>query len=521
MPGMNQPHISTQSRRSLLNCRAANAHFERRRCTLCRWRFCLNCRPIDSATSFTPNEVAIHIDIDRAVTTVEQFLKTHPAVENIEFVVVDPSGVTRGKWAPVSALKKAFSSGVNFPLSLHGLDVWGNEVPDTNLHISSGDKDGFCVGVPTSLSAVPWGQSGGEACETAKDAQVAQVILQMEDPDGKPFGGCARTILQNATARLKADGLQPVCAFELEFHLLKGDGSVFEIADDSGIADAQFMYGLDALAEKLPVFADIRKAATWADLPLDTIVKEAGPGQFEINLNHRNDPLRAADDVILLKRIVRECARMHDLTATFMAKPFLDQPGNGMHVHVSLLNEEGDNIFALPSGEEKLTHAAAGLVDTMMDMTLVFVNSRNGFRRMAPGSYAPTRANWGENNRSVAVRLPAAEGAARRLEHRVSGADANPYLVLASLLEGMRDGLQKASPPSLPALEGNAYEESTPNRGEALPNAMADALVKFKSSAFAKQALGQDMVQILSAVKQAEIERFEQDMSALERQTYL
>ena len=455
------------------------------------------------------------------MTIVDEFLEAHPSVENVELVVVDPSGVLRGKWAPVSTLKKAFSSGVNFPLSLHGLDVWGNEVPDTGLHISSGDKDGFCLGVSTSLSAVPWGNKSGPSCNSAQEAKVAQVILQMRDPEHQPFGGCARTVLEQSVARLVADNLHPVCAFELEFHLLNDDGSAFEIADGSGIGEAQFMYGLDALAEKLPLFADIRKAASWADLPLDTIVKEAGPGQFEINLSHRADPLRAADDVILLKRIVRECARQHDLTATFMAKPFLDQPGNGMHVHISLLDGVGDNIFAKADGEAKLRHAAAGLVNTMEDMTLLFINSRNGFRRLAPGSYAPTRANWGENNRSVAVRLPAAEGAARRLEHRVSGADANPYLVLSCLLEGMREGLQKEALPLLPALEGNAYEETTPHRGEALPTTMATALDKFQNSIFAKQALGEGMMKILSAVKQAEINRFEQDMSELERQTYL
>jgi glutamine synthetase len=459
--------------------------------------------------------------MENSNSVLNNFLADHPTVENVEFVVVDPSGVTRGKWAPVSSLKKAFSTGINFPLSLHGLDVWGNEVPDTGLHISSGDKDGFGVAVESSLSAVPWGHAAPIVCDSQQKAKTAQVILQMQSPDHQPFGGCARTVLENAVARLGEDGLHPVCAFELEFHLLKDDGSAFEIAEDSGIADAQFMYGLDALAEKLPVFADIRNAAQWANLPLDTIVKEAGPGQFEINLVHRDEPLKAADDVVLLKRIVRECARLHNLKATFMAKPFLDQPGNGMHVHISLLNGEGDNIFSLANGNEKLTHAAAGLVQTMAEMTLVFVNSRNGFRRMAPGSYAPTRANWGENNRSVAVRLPAAEGAARRLEHRVSGADANPYLVLAGLLEGMRAGLQVGKGPSLPALEGNAYDEDTSNRGEPLPNVMSDALHQFKSSAFADQALGKEMVHILSAIKQAEITRFEQDMSELERQTYL
>lgn len=456
-----------------------------------------------------------------SVTVLDDFLKNHPSIESVELVLVDPSGIARGKWAPVSTLKKAFAEGVNFPLSLHALDVWGNEVEETGLHISSGDRDGFCRAVFSSLSAVPWG--GGEVILQPEEATTAQIILQTVGPEGETFGGCARTVLEQAVQRLAGQGMKAVCAFELEFHLLvpnENAGEAFQVASFDETPDAQFMYGLDALAEKSPVFRDIRNAAKWAGVPVDTIVKEAGPGQYEVNLNHRDDALRAADDVILLKRIVRECARMHGLVATFMAKPFIGQPGNGMHVHASILGQDGANIFAGTDGDKKLGHCVSGLLETMPEMALVFVNSRNGFRRMAPGSYAPTRVNWGTNNRSVSLRLPAASDAAKRVEHRVSGADANPYLVMAVILQGMMEGLTTAkNPPS--ELVGNAYEDTTPNRGESLPNSLDDAVAKFADSEFAARALGTQMRDNLAAIKRAEIEVFRDDMSALERRTFL
>jgi glutamine synthetase len=130
----------------------------------------------------------------------------------------------------------------------------------------------------------------------------------------------------------------------------------------------------------------IRDAADAQDLPIDTIIKEAAPGQFEVNLKHRSDPLRAADDVIMLRRIVIGCARAHGLTATFMAKPFLEYAGNGMHVHASMLDADGHNIFAGPEGRAKLESAVAGLLKTMPESLLLFINTWNGFRRITPGS---------------------------------------------------------------------------------------------------------------------------------------
>lgn len=457
---------------------------------------------------------------DSQIEQLEVFLDAHPGLEHVELVLTDPNGIARGKWAPVATLKKAFGSGVNFPLSLHGLDVWGSEVPETGLHIESGDRDGFCVAVPETLSALPW--VDGDLVEPGH-ATTAQVMLETLTPEGDGFGGCSRTVLRHAVERLAADGLTAVCAVELEFHLLTTDartGAPFTVAETDAAFDNTHMYDLEALAEKAPVFAAIRRAADWADVPIDTVVKEAGPGQYEVNLTHRADPLRAADDAVQLRRIVTEAARNHDMVATFMAKPFPDHPGNGMHVHISLLNEAGDNIFASDDGAVRQRHAVAKLLETMAETTLIFVNTWNGFRRMAPGSYAPTRANWGDNNRSVALRLPAAPPVARRIEHRVAGADANPYLLLAVLLEAMRQGLEERRDPP-PALTGNAYDATTPNRGPRLPSSMAEALDDFGSSAFAKSALGPEMHRIIKAVKATELATFTAHVSDFERATFV
>jgi glutamine synthetase len=445
-----------------------------------------------------------------------QFLATNPEIQIVELMLVDPNGVMRGKWAPVSTLAKAFSEGVNFPLSLHGCDIWGREVPNTGLHIESGDRDGFCRAVPHTLALVPWGER-----------PTAQILLQTFQDDGSRFGGCSRSVLDDVVGRLASAGLHPVVAFELEFFLFKPQkewaSNHPEISDaysDSQSPELQRMYSLDALAENSSFFEDVRHAAELQSLPIDTIVKEAAPGQYEINLNHRSDAMIAADDAILLRRIILECARKNGMQATFMAKPFIDQPGNGMHMHISLLNGEGANAFSSANGRTKLESAVAGLVKTMAETSLLFVNSYNGYRRMQPGSYAPTRANWGENNRSVAVRIPASSEKARRVEHRISGADANPYLSLSAILQAMLEGIEKKLQPPEEEV-GNSYDNTGDNIGDVLPSSMQEALVKFRESDFATRAIGQQMVNIIAAVKQTELETFRHEISPLERSTYL
>ncbi|MBO6900220.1 MAG: glutamine synthetase [Rhizobiaceae bacterium] len=439
----------------------------------------------------------------------ENFIAEHPDIEAVEFLMVDPNGVMRGKWAPGDALKKAFQEGVNFPMSLHGLDVWGREVEETGLHIETGDKDGYCRATRGSLSIVPWAKR-----------KTAQVLLQTFTPEGEPFMADPRQVLKHKVAEINAKGLFPVVAFELEFYLLDpgtdwDDGMPAPVGAAGG-PDRLRMYGLDDLAEHAELFDMIRDAASAQDLPIDTIIKEAAPGQFEVNLKHRSNPLRAADDVIMLRRIVIGCARAHGLTATFMAKPFLEYAGNGMHVHASMLDADGSNIFSGDDGRRKLEAAVAGLLKTMPESLLLFINTWNGFRRITPGSYAPTRAVWAENNRSVALRIPVSTEENRRVEHRIAGADANPYLVMSALLQGMVEGIEgNLKPP--PPVEGNAYDED----GLYLPDDMDDALQLTARSKFIDRALGPLLAKVYRDLKRSEILAFWGEITPLERTTYL
>ncbi|HSM42435.1 MAG TPA: glutamine synthetase family protein [Afifellaceae bacterium] len=443
----------------------------------------------------------------------EAYLKAHPDLEAMEFLISDTNGVLRGKWSPAEALEKAFSTGINFPLSMFGLDVWGREVEETGLHIESGDADGFCMGVPGSIRPVPWASS-----------RTAQCILTMNHEDGSPFFGDPRNALSRITDRLAANGLAACAAFELEFFLLDPESDT----DDEGVIwpinvtdlgpDRQHMYALSELSELEGLFSDIREAAKAQAIPIDTMVSEAAPGQFEINLKHRDDILAAADDAVMLKRLVGETARQHGLRASFMAKPFNEWPGNGMHIHVSLVDGRGRNFFAdRKAGETRRGQAIAGLLKTMREAAIFFVPTFNGFRRLQPGSYAPTRVAWGRNNRSVALRIPPSDAAASRIEHRIAGADANPYLVAAAVLAGMMEGLDDARDPPA-AVDGNAYDRKRLKR---LPDNMYDAIELFEESDFIARHFGERYRHLYAETKKAECETFLAEITALERETYL
>eukprot|EP00752_Nemacystus_decipiens_P018977 g17033.t1 len=341
----------------------------------------------------------------------------------------------------------------------------------------------------------------------------------MHHADGSPFMGDPRHVLAAQVEKLAAKGLTATVAIELEFY-------VYEHSVDTGRPrpsgsltpgpDHQDMYALRDLDRQRPLMDAIQQACLDQDLPIDAFVSEAAPGQYEVNLKHR-DPLGAADDAVMLKRLITQIARAQGTKITFMAKPFADHPGNGLHVHASLSDKSGP-IFADPEkGTAKLHHAVQGLLSTMVEAQLGFVHTYNGFRRMEPGSYAPASLSWGENNRSVAIRLPEAEPSARRLEHRLAGADANPYLVTALVLAGMMKGLEEQVAPP-PAVEANAYIDDGLMR---LSPFMDDAVEHFRESAFVREAIGEEFARIFTAVKSTEYETFSTHITNLEHQIFL
>jgi glutamine synthetase len=244
-------------------------------------------------------------------------------------------------------------------------------------------------------------------------------------------------------------------------------------------------------------------------------MKESGPGQFEINLKHRADAVAAALDGLLLKRAVKAAARAHQLEATFMAKPHHEWAGSGMHIHLSLLDRSGVNLFAGDPISSLFRHALGGMRETMADFMAIWAQSANAYRRYVPKAYVSLAAHWGFNNRTVALRIPRGNGNATRIEHRVAGADANPYLVIASILAGIGHGLANNVDPG-PAVEGDSESIDAPQ----LPTAWVNALDLFQRSEVVRKAFGAPFQQVFSRLKQAERSNFERIVTPLDHLWY-
>jgi glutamine synthetase len=309
--------------------------------------------------------------------------------------------------------------------------------------------------------------------------------------------------------RCRAAGFIPVVAVELEFYLLERlDG---RLVPSGGMLSGERRsridaYGLGRLDDMAPLFDDLYAAAREQGLPVRTLMSEYAAGQFEITLEHRPDALRAVDEAILFKRAVRGVAARHGRIACFMAKPFAGGAGSGMHLHASLASADGANAFASedPAGSPLLRHAIGGLRQSLADGMAILAPHANSYRRFRAMSYAPVAPTWGINNRSVSLRVPSGPPASRHVEHRVAGADANPYLVAALVLAGMLHGIELELDPG-PPVQGNGYSQAVP--GE-LPKQWHDAIERSARSVFLREALGSPFLDAFIAIKRHECEKF-------------
>ncbi|MCP5036234.1 MAG: glutamine synthetase, partial [Rhodobacteraceae bacterium] len=248
----------------------------------------------------------------------------------------------------------------------------------------------------------------------------------------------------------------------------------------------------------------------------DTLIAEFGPGQFEINFHHTDDVMFAADMALWFRRLVRGVARMHGLEATFMAKPYADVPGNGMHVHASILDGKGANIFnAGKDLSPRLRAAVGGVLSTMRDCQAIFAPHMNSYRRFQPGSFAPSAPDWGFDNRAAAVRLPETSGPGARLEHRISGADVNPYLAITAILGGMLYGLDNT--PDLPLPLDDVDASPAPP----LTDNWSQAVEDFSASEFTAEVFGSRYRDLYAQVRRDEIAQLTREISQVEYRTYL
>ena len=443
----------------------------------------------------------------------ESFLEKFPSCEFVDVLLPDLCNIIRGKRIGRDQIEKLYTEGLQIPSSIYLLDVNGNSTDAGGRGFSDGDPDVHIYPVPGSLKPVPWGAPG-----------AAQVLGCLHELDGAPCCVDPRHVLERVVQRLNAEGLYPTVALELEFYLL--DASSAEtgqptppvLPETGRQATATQVYSLADLDGFTGFLSEVEAACHAQGIPVGASTAEYAVGQYEINLEHVDDPVLAADHAILLQRVIKGLARNHGAVATFMAKPYPDGAGSGLHVHVSVLDRDGNNLFDNGSeeGSAQLREAIAGTLALLPESMAVFAPNVNSYRRFAPNLYVPTSPSWGYNNRSVAVRVPAGPGKARRIEHRVAGADANPYLTLAAVLAGIHHGItQQLSAPEPRQDNAGAQLDET------MPFTWQSALDEFGDDSLLADYFGQPYAQLYRECKQFELDSFAQEFTPLEYRWYL
>jgi len=450
-----------------------------------------------------------------SVAEAEAFLAANPDIEAVDIVLHDANGIGRGKIIRRHELVPFYRGGRHLPISILGLDICGEDVHETGLIWDQGDGDLRAWPIPGTLKRLH-----------GTNPARAEVFMSMYTLDGLPMGSDPRHALARNLAKMEADGLHPAGAFELEFFLLANDRDANgKVQPARAVLDGRpssktEVYSVDHLHGMQPLFSDIYAAAEVAGIRAETMISEYAPGQYELTLHYRTNVLEAADDLMRLKRIVRMQARRHGVTACFMAKPVEQYAGSGMHFHVSLMTPEGRNVFMEDRPGQwspTILHGIGGLIETMAESMLVFAPHANSWRRFASQSYAPVSPTWGVNNRSVALRIPVGDIAARRIEHRPAGVDANPYLVGATVLAGIRHGLTHKVDPG-PETTGNGYDAPGSDR---IPRDWREAIRAAEGSAFLRHALGEEMHRTFCAIKAAEHARVARTIPDVDYDLYL
>jgi len=435
---------------------------------------------------------------------VKAFLDKHPEIEFFEIVFTNMAGVPRGKRLRRHEIAAVYEQGRFLPGSILVNDITGQDVEATGLVWEDGDADRVARPIAGRLTPAPW-----------LGDDVAQIPVSMYELDGTPHDLDPRHVLQRVIDRFAADGLVPVVACELEYYLVDAErtatgGVQLPMSPYTGDRATQHqVYGLREVEEASDFLRDLWECADAMGVPLEGAISEYAPGQLELTLKHHADALRAADDAVLYKRAAKGCALRHGCEATFMAKPFGELAGSGMHLHVSVNDKAGKNVFASdkPEGEPVLAHAVGGMKALLADSMAIYAPNANSYRRFKANSYAPVAPTWGVNNRTVSFRVPAGAPHTRHIEHRVAGADAHPTLALAALLAAVHHGIKNKIDPG-PAIVGDGYAQAA-NSGERIPTNWFAAVDRFAESEVLKEYLGERFVRMFATVKRVEQERYQ------------
>lgn len=451
--------------------------------------------------------------VETARKKLDALVKADPDLAFVDAVLADICGTLRGKRLPIGGTAHLFESGMQIPQSIYMMDASGEMVNPFGHGVGDGDPDGTAWPIPQTVSRV-W----------ADGPKRAQMLMTLRDGQGATHPAEPRAALERVLERFAEMKLRPVTALELEFYLIdreRGPGGAPLPPTDPQSGDREStnsVYGIDDL-DRYGAFVDaLNAAAAVQGIPVSAVSSEYAPGQFEANLKHQGEALLAADHCVFLKQIIKAAAKATGFDATFMAKPYPERAGTGLHVHVSVLDENGRNIFddGSAAGSEMLRHAIGGMQALMPGSMALFAPSLNSYRRFQPDMFAPVNRRWGVNNRSAGLRIPMSPGEARRVEHRAAGADANPYLTLAAVLAGLHHGLTDRIDPGPPA-QGNVSREPD----LALPFSLEAALERLAGDKVLGDYLGAQTLAFYGETKRLEHKRFSKIVSPAEYAWYL
>lgn len=434
---------------------------------------------------------------------IDAFCAQHPAIDEVDILCTGITPKVWGKRYPIAKLSKLVGE-FKMPRGNGLMSPAGEYIPVLEYNDTDGDPDSAFQFIPGTLKVIPWQENRAQIMTSTTDA-------------AEPFEGEPRVILDRVVKKLKQQKLFPTVAFELEFYLIDkhlDENGHIQVPKNTfnGREDRSAVLCMDRLDAYSDVLREIRDCCTAQGIESTAISSEMGAGQFEINLNHNTDALKAADDVVQYKRIIQAAAKKHDYDATFMAKPFMDDSGSGMHMHVSMYDENGENQFA-KDNNKMLHQAVGGCLDTLHGAMAFFSSNPNAYRRYVPDLAIATQKSWGHENRYVAVRIPSSSEKNTRIEHRVPAADANPYLAMAALLGGIYAGIKNDSDPGK-EFEGLACYEHL------YPHTLDAALTELDQDHALRDSLGSHFVDIYVAYKRSEIKEFNNFISAREYAWY-
>ncbi len=445
---------------------------------------------------------------EKQESSLKRWLKERHITE-VECLVPDITGNARGKIIP--AAKFSHDYGTRLPEGIFATTVTGDYPDEYDELVSPSDSDMLLRPDPDTVRAVPWAA-----------APTAQVIHDCYTKDGRPHELAPRNVMRKVLGLYEAIGLHPVIAPELEFFLVQRntdpDFPLLPPAGRNGRPEtARQSYSIDAVNEFDPILDLMYDYCEAMELDVDTLIHESGAAQLEVNFVH-DDPLSRADQVFLFKRTMREAAMRHGIYATFLAKPMENEPGSSMHIHQSLVDPDGRNVFA---GGKSRRHSAmfmhylGGLQKYVPAAMAFFGPNVNSYRRLAFGEVSPKNVQWGYDNRTCGLRVPLDTQENTRVESRFAGSDVNPYLALAATLAcgylGIREKLEPTEP-----LAGSAHA-----KGYDLPRSLEEAIASLRACPTLHALLGDRFVRAYTAVKDKEHQTYLRVISSWEREFLL